>query len=634
MRKGTSRPRRQQEGRPAKRNAWAIGARPRPRGRRVRKSSKTVETRAEAANRHPTDSVADRDSGRGAGSGNRPRSIGTGGRERPVANRVGYRSRSLAGRCVHVQRTRLCGRLRGSDQAHSKSKGDRPDRFTGRIASMGRVSPTRIQRLSEILQLIGRVSQTHGSRCHRKVNAGGSRLKQASTGMASESGGGSCNGMDAECQAAGAALSGRRAAQTKQPTSLVNGCLSRANTDIARWSSHLTEFTLRYYARVRMRSASPVVVMTVLPMARRLPGLQPHRRTWMTGLLLLLSALGLEAAERHPKPRGIIGGQAASVEDYPFIVYLQTSSSTFCSGTIVAPSWVLTAAHCVSGVNQSQRPIKIEHGYASRFGFTTRDSKQIVLHPQYSSNRVRFHNDIALVEVSKPFPGSYIAQISTASRAMEHKYASSGMLAQTLGYGHMEGDVHSDGLRSVEVMLFHAESCRRQLDFLHEEQLARDDTICAGATETRSNNGDSGGPLIVNYSRSEGPKWLQVGITSMAAKNAAEIKVTAIYTRVSSYTEWIQKATKQAVVPLSEPAPSELSSSGDQITARLHEAEKQVQTLQGQVQTLQGTVQSLRAERIELRKKLSQLKQLEGQVQPLHVRVDQLLQSASTALQQ
>ena len=45
----------------------------------------------------------------------------------------------------------------------------------------------------------------------------------------------------------------------------------------------------------------------------------------------------------------IIGGTAATAGQAPYIVSLQRSSSHFCGGTIVDASWIVTAAHCVSG---------------------------------------------------------------------------------------------------------------------------------------------------------------------------------------------------------------------------------------------------------------------------------------------
>ncbi len=49
----------------------------------------------------------------------------------------------------------------------------------------------------------------------------------------------------------------------------------------------------------------------------------------------------------------IVGGEDASLEDYPWQVSLRNvvlGLSHFCGGSIIDDVWVLTAAHCVDGL--------------------------------------------------------------------------------------------------------------------------------------------------------------------------------------------------------------------------------------------------------------------------------------------
>src|SRR5690349_10656462 len=72
-----------------------------------------------------------------------------------------------------------------------------------------------------------------------------------------------------------------------------------------------------------------------------------------TGAVLLCAAglLGLlagPAAARGPRARSsVIGGNAATLTDWAFTVAAFTPNS-LCSGVVIAPTKVLTAAHCVS----------------------------------------------------------------------------------------------------------------------------------------------------------------------------------------------------------------------------------------------------------------------------------------------
>jgi trypsin len=62
---------------------------------------------------------------------------------------------------------------------------------------------------------------------------------------------------------------------------------------------------------------------------------------------LALPALSFGAAIPQDSSVQIVGGTAAALGEFPFIVSVQTSSgSHFCGGTLLNANTVLTAAHC------------------------------------------------------------------------------------------------------------------------------------------------------------------------------------------------------------------------------------------------------------------------------------------------
>ncbi len=63
----------------------------------------------------------------------------------------------------------------------------------------------------------------------------------------------------------------------------------------------------------------------------------------------LLAAAPATAAGPEAEPR-IVGGGPSTLGDWPFMAALvfKPSGNQFCGGTVIAPTWVLSAGHCVT----------------------------------------------------------------------------------------------------------------------------------------------------------------------------------------------------------------------------------------------------------------------------------------------
>ena len=101
----------------------------------------------------------------------------------------------------------------------------------------------------------------------------------------------------------------------------------------------------------------------------------------------------------------IVGGEASEVGRWPFIVGRSEDSEVFCGGTLSAPHWVLTAAHCVGRLNPEDVTALIgaydlydlDHlNYDDLDPTEERGSVEFIIHPDY--NRRSDLRDNALVQ--------------------------------------------------------------------------------------------------------------------------------------------------------------------------------------------------------------------------------------------
>src|SRR3954471_7604388 len=70
----------------------------------------------------------------------------------------------------------------------------------------------------------------------------------------------------------------------------------------------------------------------------------PRLRRLLALAALIVAALGATAAPAS----AIVGGHDATPGAYPAVAEITFGQSFLCTGTLIAPNWVLTAGHCGS----------------------------------------------------------------------------------------------------------------------------------------------------------------------------------------------------------------------------------------------------------------------------------------------
>lgn len=239
----------------------------------------------------------------------------------------------------------------------------------------------------------------------------------------------------------------------------------------------------------------------------------------------------------------IINGEPVTKsQSWGWMASLRRNGAHECGASLIAPSYVITAAHCVPDIEFTfSLSLNFDTTNISNIG-QLRYVNKIYIHPLY--NEQLFTDDLAILRLDRPInlTNSNITTICLPSKSdfnltnAEYPPEDESLIA--IGWGSTAPHIRESTPILQQVTL---KAVGRTTDAC--VRTIYNDTVqfCAGLPDGSKDTcqGDSGGPLMLFKNR----KWQLVGITSYG-ESCAKANSSGVYTRIAYYESYIRNILK------------------------------------------------------------------------------------------
>jgi trypsin len=235
--------------------------------------------------------------------------------------------------------------------------------------------------------------------------------------------------------------------------------------------------------------------------------------------------------------KSVIGGQAASISDWPWQAAITRRGRLHCGGSVIAPTKILTAAHCVFGFRPAGMTVVAGRARLWGEGGEEISVDSAVIHPDYPRTR---RHDVAVLTLAVPTTSPSIALPTVAQDLAE---TAPGSLLRVAGFGARDplGGKLSGTLLQTTERVRAGQRCRKTF----RSDFSGRTMICAlgkrvpafKRVHTTACSGDSGGPLVSDASGSA----IALGIVSYGGPYCG-YRAPTVYSRVSDALDFINAA--------------------------------------------------------------------------------------------
>ncbi|XP_039266828.2 uncharacterized protein LOC120342178 [Styela clava] len=251
----------------------------------------------------------------------------------------------------------------------------------------------------------------------------------------------------------------------------------------------------------------------------------------------------------------IVGGSEAMPHSWPWIVSINKLKSKYdtltskmqytynywaCGGTIVAPSWIVTAAHCFADGDEKKYTTKYkivtglhDQNLLSSLQGNVYEIRRIIYHPKYDDAKNKY--DIAILQSHIPI--KFNRKILPACLPNPDVIPINGKVCVLAGWGYTsaKGDTDRNILKQATQVVEDPDKCQNVYKGLHYNP---NNNFCVKRSTTdivdMQCRGDSGGPLVCLENR----KWILYGVANWGPRDC-EKKGEGGYSLVPSMMEWI-----------------------------------------------------------------------------------------------